>query len=234
LAKIFNLNSFEPETDQRGKFVKHNKNNSVITPDIDVYFRNLPERLCEQIENAHLVVGCVAWLTHPEILAALATVEAAIVVQKEDFLRPDLGVKSGWKQNLRASYDALRCRRSRWEFGNMISSLSTCDDISIGAVRCVGNLNRERSPAFPRMHNKFLVFCRIEDQENCEAVTPYAAWTGSFNLTNNAANSLENALLVRQPEVVQAYFAEFGQIMALSEQLDWESEWAAPEWRIGS
>lgn len=233
LYQSINLNTLEPETDQR-RASAQNKDNSVTTAEVEVYFRNLAETLLGHIAEAHLVVGCVAWLTHPEILTALANVESAIVVQKEDFLRPDLGSRSGWKRNLRSSYDALRCHRSRWEFGNMISELCTGGDIRITAVRCVGNLNREKSPAFPRMHNKFLVFCRIEDHENCEVVRPYAVWTGSFNLTNNAANSLENAVLIRQPEIVQAYFREFGQIMALSEPLDWESEWTAPEWRIGS
>lgn len=116
----------------------------------------------------------------------------------------------------------------------MISELSTGGDISIDAVRCVGNLNREKSPAFPRMHNKFLVFCNIEDREGCEIVEPYAVWSGSFNFTYNAANSLENAVLIRQPEIVKAYYREFGQIMALSEPLNWDSEWSAPEWRIGT
>ena len=227
------MNALEPETDF-GRSRAQNKNNSVITSDLEVYFRDLPKHIIGHISDAQLVLGCVAWLTHPGILAELAKTEAAIVVQKEDFLRPDLGARTGWKKALRASYDALCCHRSRWEFGNMIGELSTGEDICMTAVRCVGNLNREKSPAFPRMHNKFLVFCRVEDRENCEEIVPYAVWTGSFNLTNNAANSLENAVLIRHSQVVQAYFQEFGQIMALSEPLDWESEWSAPEWRLGS
>ena len=233
MRKGVNLNTLEPETDYGGSRTQ-NKDNSVSTPELEVYFRDLPRRLLDHISGAQLVVGCVAWLTHPKILAALAATEAALVVQKEDFLRPDSGARTGWKISLRKSYDALQCHRSRWEFGNMIGSLSTGGDIGITAVRCVGNVNREKSPAFPRMHNKFLVFCHIRDHGNAEEVVPYAVWTGSFNLTNNAANSLENAVLIRQPEIVRAYFHEFGQIMALSEPLDWESEWSAPEWRIGS
>jgi phosphatidylserine/phosphatidylglycerophosphate/cardiolipin synthase-like enzyme len=61
-----------------------------------------------------------------------------------------------------------------------------------------------------------------------------AVWTGSFNLTFNAQQSLENAVLLREPALVEAYFHEFGQIMAISEQLDWESDWVEPEHRIGT
>ena len=63
---------------------------------------------------------------------------------------------------------------------------------------------------------------------------PYEVWTGSFNLTYNASASLENAIVVKHPEIVWAYYREWEQIEAISEPLDWKSEWSAPEWRIGS
>ena len=34
--------------------------------------------------------------------------------------------------------------------------------------------------------------------------------------------------------IVQAYYQEWGQVFALSEPLDWESEWVEPEYRIGT
>lgn len=34
--------------------------------------------------------------------------------------------------------------------------------------------------------------------------------------------------------ILEAYYKEFQQIYALSEPLDWETEWAAPELRIGT
>ena len=59
-------------------------------------------------------------------------------------------------------------------------------------------------------------------------------WTGSYNISQTAAKSLENAVVIRDQVIAQAYFNEWSQIMALSEPLDWESEWVAPEWRIGT
>ena len=67
-----------------------------------------------------------------------------------------------------------------------------------------------------------------------DSVVPYKVWTGSFNFTNNAERSFENAVVLEEPSIVQAYFKEFQQIAALSEPLDWESEWVEPEWRIGT
>jgi hypothetical protein len=88
------------------------KDNSTISDDrsVRVYFRDLEKHLTRHIREAPMVLGCVAWLTSEHILKALAQVRGgvALVVQKEDFLRPDLGATADWKSRLRASYDALR------------------------------------------------------------------------------------------------------------------------------
>jgi hypothetical protein len=99
-----------------------------------------------------------------------------------------------------------------------------------------GAHNSAKSAAFPRMHNKFLVFCRAAtvDEESYDRFEPYAVWTGSFNLTYNASNSLENAILIRDEKISTAFLNEFGLIFGLSEKLDWSRSWSAPEYRIGS
>ena len=100
----------------------------------------------------------------------------------------------------------------------------------INSIRCFGNHNKDKKPAFPRMHNKFLIFCK----EKSGIICPYAVWTGSFNLTMNAGNSLENGLYITKKEIVYKYYKEYAQICAISEKLDWESDWCEPQWRIGS
>lgn len=202
--------------------------------DVEVYFRNLEAHLVRKINAAQLVVGCVAWMTSEPILRALARVPkgVAIVVQKEDFLRPDIGKSSNWKTRLRWLYAMLPKPPVRYAFP-FLKALSYGGDPSMEAVRCVGNHNSAKLPAFPRMHNKFLCFCDVPDAPE-EDVEPRSVWTGSFNLTRNAGMSLENAVVLHNPTVVKAYFDEWQQIMALSETLDWRSEWIAPEWRIGS
>lgn len=231
-----NLNEYQLDND--GNFDFNIEDNSIETSEgITVYFRNIQERLIENIEKADAVFGAVAWLTSFDILDALAKVEnVSLIVQKEDFLRPDLGVKDNWKKELRKKYLNLKCDLTRYSFDNLLRSMSFACDPSMDPVRCVGNHNRDKNPAFPRMHNKFVIFSKIEgeDQSGNEIIKPYSVWTGSFNFTKNAGKSLENALLLSQTDVVKAFYKEFGQIAAMSEPLDWESDWAAPEWRIGS
>jgi phosphatidylserine/phosphatidylglycerophosphate/cardiolipin synthase-like enzyme len=86
------------------------------------------------------------------------------------------------------------------------------------------------------MHNKFVLFCNVKEAEGdgFPEITPYAVWTGSFNFSKNATFSFENAVVLTDQAVVQSYYREWGQILALSEPLNWEDPWCAPEWRIGS
>ncbi|WP_217525845.1 hypothetical protein [Vibrio metschnikovii] len=234
-----NLNEYQLDND--GNFESGFIDNSIYSSNgINVYFRDLEKHLISHINKADLVVGAVAWLTSESILDVLASVKnVQIVVQKEDFLRPDIYSRNNWKSKLRSKYDALKCNLTRYEFGNILSSASIASDPSIDAVRCVGNHNKDKAPAFPRMHNKFLIFARVQEIQGSFGhthykVTPYGVWTGSFNLTKNASMSLENALYITESDIVDAYFKEYGQIAAMSEKLDWTTDWAAPQWRIGT
>lgn len=206
---------------------------SVVAP-IDVIFRNHRARLVEEIQRSPVVFGCVAWLTDAVVLEALAKCHhVSIVVQKEDFLRPDLG--HAWGRSLRRLYDALPSPLLRHALPGGVSSLNYASDPQIAPVRCVGNHNRDKHPAWPRMHNKFLIFCdQTVGGQGYQDVVPRRVWTGSYNISANAAASWENAVMIDSTEIADAYAREFAQILTFSEPLDWTSDWVAPEYRIGS
>jgi hypothetical protein len=225
---------------------------SIAEGDIHVYFRNLEARLIDHIQEADVVFGCVAWLTSEPILKSLALKSSvSIIVQKEDFLRPDDSFENSktWKNKLHKLYSNLQCKDARMGFypdpnsnikKTIIPKLSTlANPITLDPLRCVGNYNKEEKQISPRMHNKFLIFARhVDEYDETIGMTltwhePYAVWTGSFNLSKTADRSLENAIYTTKSKIVEAYYLEFGQIMALSEPLDWTSEWCSPQWRIG-
>jgi hypothetical protein len=241
------------------------------------FFDGLEDRMCDFVRAHDLVVGCMAWFTSFPVLDAMAGRRAAIVVQKEDFLRPDGPIdpkdpnRRAWRVRLREAYSRLRAGPDRLYYPNLASSLSVCSDPNIDAVRCVGVRNAGHGT--PRMHHKFLVGCHVERWEELipampatravedlplgtrtnpwalkilgavstpeytevgMAIEPTAVWTGSFNASGTAARSLENAVVLRDPTIARAYFDEFAHVLALSEPLDWSSEYVAPEWRIGT
>lgn len=259
-----NLNEWFPE---EGGDVEHyfedyatfSGDNSFNKGPMTCVFRNLEEHLVGCIKKADAVVGCVAWLTHPKILDALATIPVNILVQKEDFLRPDLDKNDSYKQALRRKYDALRpFRWQGWSCDGMLP-YNVCGTVDEDPVRCVGNWNKDKNPAFPRMHNKFLVFLRKEEKiyyegmeisgkdvnsqeifydpaliDKEQVLVPCAVWTGSFNFTLNGGYSLENALIIEDRDIAERYAREWNFILGLSEKLDWTKEWSSPDLRIGS
>ena len=191
--------------------------------------------MCELIAGASIVVGCVAWLTNRRILKALAAVEhVALVVQKEDFLRPDTQSSESFRSELRSMYDALHSPILRCFMPGLVGYLNTCGDPSMEAVRCVGNSNRDKLPACPRMHHKFILISSSPHSSFMENDGSSVVWTGSFNFTQNATHSFENAVIIRDPQIVSGYYNEFAHIYALSESLDWTFDWVAPEYRIGT
>lgn len=263
---IENLNQITvPDVDQ----TDYKRSEMVVGSDRKswAYFDNLEWHLIANINDADVVLGCVAWLTNDAILSALAEKKAAsIVVQKEDFLRPDLSHYSNWVERLRSKYAQVKCDLVSYEVGSsLMGRLNYAGGLELQPIRCVGNYNSSKKPAFPRSHHKFVLFCRLSEEEVSyetenyvsdydasgawtgshiegtrihtyvdRTVTPYAVWTGSFNFTQNATQSFENAVVLTDKNIVRAYLEEFAHIYALSEELDWTAQWVEPEYRIGT
>ncbi len=214
-----------------------------------IVFDDIERTLVSLIEEADLVVGCVAWLTSKDILKALSEKYCQIVVQKEDFLRPD---EATTNKKLSDLYNKLKTL-DRFQLPGIADKLSYCADPTTDPIRCAGNHNSNKKAAHPRMHHKFLVFLKattwteqIEEsitfdgtthpayETECRRYDPYGVWTGSYNMSYNASQSLENGIFLRQKEAAEAYALEWSHIFSISEPLDWTSEWCAPEYRIGS
>ncbi len=140
----------------------------------------------------------------------------SIVVQKEDFLRPDAGQPkdaNAWKAELRRLCGELKTFEG-W-FPNSYTHGMFGDEaehwrkppgfgLTLDAqfnftfpgqpIRCIGYRKADGGYAAPRMRHKFLVFCF---PDNDGAPMPLAVWTGSFNITKNAVASRENTMMLR-------------------------------------
>jgi hypothetical protein len=192
--------------------------------DVSVYFDDLAEYICDEIKKHDVVVGCVAWLTHKKILRALAEKkDVSFVVTKDDFLRPE----PGWEDRpdeLRHFYEALPAM-DKFACPPPINDLGWGSN-HLDPVRCVGTKAGMWSL---RCHHKFAVFGHWEN----DAISPRSVWTGSFNWSNSACKSLENGVLIRNEVVASAYLQEWVNAIVISESLDWEHKYVAPEWRVG-
>lgn len=209
--------------------------------EVEAVFDDLPGECARFIHGSSAVTGCVAWLTSYAVLDALATVpEVQIVVQKEDFLRPDAMQMT--RPQLKSRYDALRVP-SMWKYGSGIGgvghmySTASQTEIDCAPVTCMGIVTRDgQKRAVPRMHHKFLVRWEPTGEwwHADPVLAPAAVWTGSFNMTYNGAASLENAVIIRNPDIAFRYALEWNWVFGMSEPLDWESDWVCPVARLGT
>ncbi|WP_442113812.1 hypothetical protein [Pseudomonas sp. NUPR-001] len=197
---------------------------------VEAHFREIEKVIVRKISSSEAVVGCVAWLTSYAVLDALAKLNGgcSIVLQKEDFLRPDVDHTPTSYKTVRQKYALLKAL-APYSYGEFQkSTLEYLDDggeIADIAIRCVG-YRRLTGKVHPLMHHKFLVFLKPED---CGyPPKPYAVWTGSFNMSVNATLSLENGLFIESEELANAYFNEWYNTLMISEELDWKVETPQP------
>lgn len=133
---------------------------------VEVHFRDITEKLIEKINKYKndYIFGSIAWLTSTTILKALSKCKnVQIVIQKEDFLKPDYTVnntynKIEWICNIRELYNNLHCELDRHNIMGR-GELSYCSQAdNEPSVKVVGIHKKYKT--YPRAHNKFLIFAR--------------------------------------------------------------------------
>ena len=195
---------------------------------------NIREELIEYIsgKDYDLVVGCVAWAGDYDILNALREVPSSLVINKEDWFRPDANGRIE-KDVLRNIYDSMNCNLTRSEVEPILCNLNICDNIDkeyIEPIRCCGITKSAvaQKTGRPNMHHKFLVFCKYDTD-----IEPISLWNGSYNFSLNSRNSIENVMIFESPEMAREYYIEWQYTYALSEPLDWNYKYMQPEYSIG-
>lgn len=200
-------------------------NHNVANPssNVEIFFRDIKHELIFRINEADAIIGAVAWITDQEILSSLASRPTLLVIQKEDFLRPDMSSRLSEKEKKRLhdQYNSFSpFDGSKLSFG----PLSQEDESKVKKLKpilCFGYYKEGESFRLPKMHNKFIVFLRELDGE----YIPYAVWSGSYNFTQQSTYSLENAIFIQDEQISQAYASEAQMIYLMGDDLDWSSEW---------
>lgn len=206
---------------------------------IEVYFKNIEYQIINKIKKYDSVIGCIAWLTNKNILKALSKKKlVSIIVQEEDFLRPDInfnGIKQKFKNKMFKLYEKIN-KKNYISLCNCGISYCSNGELECG-IRRMGMINENKVPAFPRMHNKFIICFNSDGDrfDTCEKLNGEVL-TGSYNYTENSNNSLENVVCIKSDKIVEKYYYQYAEIALLSVPLDWDSEWEpdVSELRYGS
>lgn len=219
---------------------------------VRVIFRNLKPSLIQILNKWSAVIGCVAWMTDFDVLDAMKAKSLGLLIQKEDFLRPELDKNLGdkrWISTLRGKYDRMSAYgihyRSTYDFiylhfNTVIGSIEIATGReALGETLCFGIPGRDHLSR-PNMHDKFLVFGVVEevvvDDEGYtrSEFKPKAVWTGSFNLSKNASRSIDNAVYIEDERIAQVYYNEWAGLYLYGERLDWTSTWVKQQFSLGT
>ncbi|XWV24992.1 putative phospholipase D/nuclease [Tupanvirus deep ocean] len=211
-----------------------NYHSTLVNNLVQPHFEKLEEHLIEYIEKATYVIGCVAWLTNPNIIEALENTKGVkIIINKEEYLNSNMqkGQKFFYKC-LRGKYNEIPdlfntncfcCKKNVINcpnFNKIFSPIFATDNLEKkicddnrknGAILTCGIVNN-----FSKMHHKFLIFFS-------DAFDPIGLWTGSYNLSKTSNFSLENALYITDKYVINEYIKEFYAIYSFSESYNWKS-----------
>lgn len=202
-----------------------------VSTEVKIVFRQIEETVSELIRQSDFVVGCVAWLTNTVLLESLSQCRGCqFVVQTEDWLRPDAG-----DYTLSQQRELIR-KLPLIENYSLPRVPSVCSLFEVDPVRLSG-VPKNDSRNQPRMHHKFAIFGNARTDQDCGGpwnVDYHTVFTGSFNWTRNATMSLENGVILRGSEIVDAYCREYFQILLSSRKIA-EEWWDAPTygWSCG-
>lgn len=185
--------------------------------DTVAHFGELKEPCLRFIEESQIVVGCVAWITDPDIMKALSGRFVALVVQKENWWKK--GDARGMK--LAEGYSNLTGGLPASSFPPPLKSFG---EVGLAPIACMGGTGGGNGYGNPLMHHKFIIRCKAVKGK----LVPVAVWTGSFNFSTNANSSFENAVEIHDPAIAQAYLDEFSIVASLSEKMNWRIGVATP------
>ena len=211
IDEIENLNFLEPMSCEEYGRLRESTVKDLTQAMIRPVFRNIEQEIVEKIQQSTVIVGCVAWLTSIPILEALQSKSVQFIVQQEDWLRPDSTEWSLSKQ--RDLYGKLT------GIDNYVAGASNHAMFEIQPIRLSGKpKNNNKSNA--RMHHKFILLGNKKEDSTVEFDM---AWTGSYNFTANATKSLENGMFIKSDEILNAYWAEWRQVLLSSFRI--EDKW---------
>lgn len=194
---------------------------------VTALFDDLETHLVKWVMSNPAVVGCVAWFTNPVVIRALNSRKfSSVVMQKEDWLRPDCDGTHPAKFGAGLYQDKNQLGRVDLA---QLAGLSFGGDQSVDRYRVFGKLEKGDDRR-PLMHHKFLVGCDISKSK----LVPQSVWTGSYNMTKRSNMSLENAVIIKDGGVADAYLREWLEVFALSESLNFDSHYVRPQWTWGS
>ena len=207
---------------------------NVSVGSLRVIFRDIGEEMIHWVSQYDVILGGMYRMTNASVLQSLSQKKGvSIILQKDDVIR---------NPKYRRLYD--NCAPIDDSYYQKASLLY--GDRPLEAFRSIG-FHRYKK-VMESMHHKFMVgvnmescsddysLCSLDHTFDIDYPMPKphvkSVWTGSFNATDTALSSLEDAVIIDEPEVARAYYHEWEYLLAMSESLDWIDSRPNPDRRV--
>lgn len=200
--------------------------------DIQVVFYDIEKSIIEMIMNYSVVVGCAYNFSNTSIIDALSKKgsKSCIIVDK---------IEVGSRTRF---YKETRNKITPFDFDiGSLPPLFSCVDLEIPKVKNSESLRvfgeqstpyKQHQKKKPRLHHKFLVFGELD---KFNSFTPRAVITGSFNFSQNAISSRENAVIFKNEYIAKSFYDEWAGCFMLSESiLKYNKSKMEPEFLTGT
>lgn len=203
----------------------------------EVVFDEIPQRFCREVDRWDAVFVAAAWVGDPTILKVLASrPTAAVIVTKDQLVQFGSYADPRTPAPRKRVLEQLRLLR---DHRVRVEGLPAFDDSElllvgrdgkqvdwVAGVRCFG------AAGGVDIHHKFAVFAEVEQTGAGPCYLPRQVWTGSFNFTVGSGGRCENAVLLEDPTIADAYLTEWCRVLVMSEPVPWENRKFTPEWSL--
>jgi len=197
--------------DLNTSIVTNNRNEKLH--ESEIYFSNIKDEVIRCINTYDTVIGCVAWLDGPDYFDAIrkSGINCNLIINKENWFRQSYNFNDLINSDMQIPNCELTYQHA------VINELTYLNTLSNVNIKCCGASELHTVS----MHHKFLIFLN-SNNEDC-------IMTGSFNLSGNAPNNLENVIKLYDYKTINAYYKEFLRVSIISEPLDWHNDHCEPD-----
>lgn len=173
-------------------------------------------------------VGCVPWLTSPDVAATLARLDAVCVVIDKNRDTRMATALADHAEGLAASWLGLDDLSTPGPDGKppVIGPYGPMPgaELVLGPVLAAGYLPGPGHRSPPLLHAKMLVLADVDDldygdENDGTRLTPVKVWLGSANWTRAAAQHLEFGLWSSDPQLVRATLDFLRDVIRVAEPL---------------
>ena len=184
--------------------------------DVEAHFRDLETVLVNEIHQHDIILGCVAWVSSPKVVEALASKTTCLVVDRK-FPRLSKNMKEMYQlmemNDKSPIYRMLKNGHGWEEYFCYSNGGKTLPNTMYGDWNFESGMYYVDGGHYRFMHHKFLLMLKEVGVCDCGKILyKPTVWTGSYNFTKNAKTGLENAVIIRNNGVAASYLGEFLEI----------------------